>query len=70
MILKIGLRGSIADDYARSGFCNAHEFLVHILRFRPISRVWDGDDVIFCYTHEQNQELPNAIPYVPLEIFN
>lgn len=63
MKLQIGLRGSIADDYVRSACQNAHEFLSKAKYKRPISRTWRDGLVLFCYTDEQNIELPDAIPY-------
>jgi hypothetical protein len=70
MILNIGLKGSIADDYVKSGFSNAHKFITYIKSRRRISRIRSGEYILFCYTSEQNQELPNAIPYDPSRCCN
>ncbi len=62
MKLNIGLRGSLADDYARSAYQDIHNFLTFIRDREPISRQWYNGWVLFCYTREQNQELPEAVP--------
>ena len=65
MKLQIGLRGSIANDYVRSTCKNAHEFLSNGKYKRPISRLWQNGWILFCYTDEEINELPGAIPYHP-----
>ena len=63
MKLTIGLRGTIADDYVKSHYANVHDFLSDLKFRKPLSRVREKNRILFCYTWEQDKELPNAIPF-------